>query len=391
MPKLNPRLYRSARASVDTYTSTPVSEGSEAVTYGRVLDVIMDSSHPKWKELGGSQALYGVFFQKLYSGDEVRSSEVGLNFAYCRQSTFRRAPLKNEIVSLVPDIRVDASEEYNKIKTERLYWGEIVPVWNSPHLNAYPDTVRDGNGPADTGKNFVESNKIRPLQLCDGDVTVEGRHGNTIRFGGTQGTGSSVATKDTNGSPYILARVGQVDTSEDTVSEDINKDRTSIYLLADHKVNLNQANSKRKAWLNGKGPVEAKDYKGSQIIANANRVFLNARENDIELSAKEEIGLNGKLVALDGKDYVAFDADKIYLGKSAFHEINPALLGDQVTSWLSQLCSVLNNLLTTMGSTVSPGQLPALAAAALASQVSIKALGSSSNLDGLKSKKAFVE
>lgn len=390
MASLNPRIYSSTKSMISSNRVGSASD-IQADQYGRVIDIIMDSSHPKWKELGGSQALYGVFYQHLYKNNEVKDSNEDLNFAYCRQSSVRKLPIKNEIVSLVSDVRSDTTDEYGGIKSERLYWDEIIPVWNSPHLNAYPDVVRDGNGPVDTGKNFKETGKIKPLQLCDGDVSIEGRHGNTIRLGGTQGKGSPVSKNDTNGEPYILVRVGQEGSAGDTVSEDIDKDKASIYILSDHKAPLTQANDKRKAWKGGKGPTKASDYQGAQIVANANRIFINAREDDIELSAKGEVGLNGKLVALDGKDYVAFDADKIYLGKSAFYEIDPVLLGQQTVMWLQTLCNNLNTLLTTMGTTVSESQLAGLAATAQAIKPTIMMLGSDAKLKTLQSKKSFVE
>lgn len=380
---------RGLRNTFNPSTGRVTSSGANSpVNYGRVVDVIMDSTHPKWKDLGGTQSQYGVFYQKIDVNDNTLSDE-DYNFAYCRQNSFRRIPVKNEIVSLETDFRADVTEDLEQRHSDRVYWNDIVPLWNSTHLNAYPDIKKDGNGPADTGKNFKETDTVKPLQLCDGDISLEGRHGNTIRLGGTKRDDSPISKPDVNGKPYIIVRAGQVESSADAVFEDIDKDGASMYFVSDHKVPLTQANDKRAAWKNNKGPKKAKDYKGVQIVANANRIFLNARENDIELSAKEEIGLNGKLISLDGKDYVAFDADKIYLGTGAFQEIDPVLLGTKTTNWLANLCSSLIALHTVMSKTVSPAQLPSLAAAAEVCKAQIT--GYKSNLPNLKSKKSFVE
>lgn len=386
MGSIIPRSIKSNMYSLNRGTGQ--GDFSNSVNYGRVIDVIMDSSHPEWERLGGTQAQYGVFFQKPYSNDPEENVPE-YNFAFCGNPNLRRIPVKNEIVSIKMEIRSDVSEDLEKRECVRMYWEDIIPVWNSPHLNAYPDTIAHGEGAVDVGKDFKESGDVKPLQLCAGDVSLEGRHGNSIRLGGTKKEGSPISTSDVNGNPYMILRVGQASSSEDAVYEDINKDLSSIYLVSDHKVELTQAAKKRKAWKSGKGPKEVKDYQGAQIVANTNRIVLNARENDIELIAKEEIGATGKLIALDGDEYVAFDAAKIYLGKSAFNEFDPVLLGQKTVDWLSNLCTSLNTLLTTMGTTTTPAQLPALAATAQVIKTQIT--GYKSTLPNLKSKKSFVE
>ena len=42
--------------------------GSSKPVYGRVVDVILDSTHPRYDSLGKSQALYGVFYQPIFEG-----------------------------------------------------------------------------------------------------------------------------------------------------------------------------------------------------------------------------------------------------------------------------------------------------------------------------------
>lgn len=383
-----PRSFRSGIQQRSFGLVNPNVTNKHHIGYGRVLDVIMDSSHPKWNELGGSQAQYGVFYQRLYI-DESPTEESSLNFAYCGRSNFRKVPVKNEIVRLYSGVRADLSEELNRIYTERFYWESTIPVWNHPHLNAYPDTIEFGDGEADTGKYFEENGDIRPLQLCPGDFSIEGRHGNTIRLGGTYYPSSPIAKQSDNGKPYTLLVVGHKESAEDAIYEDVNEDKTSIYLVSDHKVPLKQANEKRKAWKVEKQPDLAKDYKGSQIILNSDRIYLNAKEDTILLSAKNGVGVNGKLIALDGEKYVSFDADKIYLGTNAFSEIDPVLLGTKTVNWLNNLCTSLDKLLTTMGTTTSPAQLPALALMAQAVQKQV--LQYKASLPNLKSKKSFVE
>lgn len=324
---------------------------SMPVSYARVLEVILDSSHRYWKDLGGTQSLYGVFFQKLYRNDQISDieTEQTFQFAYCYKNTFRRVPLPGEIVALTTALSVETSMKL-KVDSTKLYWVDIIPVWNSTHLNLYPDL----NKVLDI-KPFEESDKVKPLQLAPGDVTLEGRHGQSLRFGGTKITGSPIA-ETVNNKPYAILSVGHEgeETPQETRFENIDKDISSIYLVSDHKVPLTQANNKRKGWKDKKGPTKAAEYKGQQILQNSGRIYLNARDLDIELSAKEAIGLNSKIVAVDGEEYVGFDATKLYWGTNSFTEDEPCLKGKTTTDWLKDLCGQLNQLLEVMSKPSAP-------------------------------------
>lgn len=335
-------------------------------SYGRVIKVIMSSDDPDWEFYGCDQALYGVVYQKI--SDVTTGVDVGEGFAYCRDANVRRIPIKGEIVSLISEFNVDLVETSQQHDATKIYWTGIIPIWNSPHLNDYPDQFgEDANKPADTGEYFKETGEVKPLMLCPGDLSLEGRHGQSIRMGGSTSEESQEGISTESGRPYIIVRNGQPNlTNLDSdhkfkgqgpvyaVLEDVNKDSASIYLTSDQQVPLTEAFTKRDAVKGDKVPVLAKGYKGAQIVANADRIFLNAREHDIELSGKEGIGLEARTIYIDGKEYIAFDADKIYLGKASVNVSNdkdnnePVLKGKTTVEWLSDLCDQLKSLLETM-------------------------------------------
>lgn len=368
---------------------TGVADNRGSVEYARVIDVVLDSSHREWKKRGYSQSLYGILYQSLYrdeNDDPVKNPNMG--FAYCGNPHFRRIPTKNEIVTLVSRTSAEYSEEMgSNVKVQKTYWEDIIPVWNVPNVNPYPDTIKY-KGTVDLGPDFKEQPKIKPLFLGTGDISFEGRYGNSIRFGGTRTKNSPIASDDTNGNPYIIIRNGQGVDGEYAVKEDINKDKSSIYITSEHKVPLVPSATKRSAWKNRKGPESSSSYKGAQIVINSDRVWVNSKKNDIEFSAKEEFGVTAKVVSLDGSEYIAFDATKIYLGTMAFQELQPVLLGKMTTKWLDSLCQVLHSLLTVM-STITVQTLPSLAGAATAATPSLLAL--KNTLGSLHSKKAFVQ
>lgn len=346
--------------------------------YGRVVDVITSPSHPYYSKFGGSQALYGVIYQRLFEGSSDNISDIArIQFAYCLDSTIRRVPIKNEIVKLESVLGADITEDLEaaKVPLQKVYWTDIISLWNSPHLNAYPDTLKY-SGQTDTGKNFIEQDSVRPLQLSEGDVCVEGRWGQSLRF------------SNTKGKPFLILRNSQGFSSGDVAGENPDKDGSSIYMTSDQTVDVTEARTKRKAWK--EEPNKFKDYKGNQIAAISDRLVLNAREEDIQLNAKENLGIVAKVVGVDGEEYVAFDAKKIYLGTAALKEREPVLLGRTSTDWLKDLVEILEKLLNVMK---TPGAPPVwVNAVALASNMALAfLLQKKAVLRTLESKKVFTE
>lgn len=357
-------------------------------TFGRVLDVILDSFHPEYQNYGNSLSINGVFYRPL-SSTEKEGESPAPRFAYQSNKGIKEVPLKGEIVEIQTLPSEEREFDPNNLKT---YWTKIVPVWNHPHHNAFPDTEQQGEGPADLGKDFKEESTINTLQQFPGDITMEGRHGQSIRFTGTKFDSNPWIDNSNNGKPLIIISNGQKETQsgDETLVEDINEDPSSIYLTSDHVIDLEQANEKRDAW--DSEPVKGNIYKGSQVVINSGRLYFNSKEESILLSAKEAIGANANTINIDGEKYIALDAKKIYLGSIALKkEDEPVLLGQSTIDWLddylSQFESVAKGLAT----------LPPAPPAAIAKLI---ALGNSivpiiptlrNLLKNLPSKKVFTE
>lgn len=374
---------------------TPAFAGSDSskdlagdCLYGRVLDVILDMSHKDVKHLGGTQALYGVFYQPLFVAS-TESTSSGDWFAYCGNQTVRQIPIKGEIVKV--EYQTAGSVAESTFKSDgpalRAYWTEIVPVWNHPHLNEYPDTVKHKT--ADLGKDFEDNQDIKPLQLNAGDVTIEGRHGNTIRFGGTKSSNSPFC-KDVNGKPYIIIRNGQKNTDGDTVYEDVNDDDTSLYLTSDHKVPITEANRKFKGAT--KAPDLTAKYQGKQLVGNSDRVVLNAREDNLVLSAKKHASINADSVSIDGEKYIGTDAPKIYLGTKAQKEDEPVLLGETTSDHIARFYDALNNCLELLTKGPTQTAYEAVAVTAFNTlKLTISTLKGEVKAKKLESKKVYTE
>ena len=364
--------------------------GGTDVVFGRVVEVVYDGNSEAYGRYDKSNSINGVVFRPLQGGrnnDDVLS----LKFAYCIDPLYRRVPLVNEIIRAESLPAETGRESDSNVK--KYYWTHVVPMWNHPHHNAYPDVTAfpwQAAAP-ELGDEFEENDKIGPLQSFPGDTIIEGRYGNTIRLGGTKYDTNIFTDGSNNGMPYTIISNGQDNQGSGTtlVVEDIDKDPASIYLGSDHKFELTQANKKRKAF--SSEPKEADAYKGSQVVVNSGRLFFNSKEEGIYLSATEDIGLNAARVGIDGEEYVALDATKVYLGTEAFGEREPVLLGQTSIDWLDDYLSQFEILIKTMAS--MPSAPPAAIAVMKSTANSIKPVIPQLRnlLKPLLSKKVFTE
>ena len=321
----------------DNYTLGKNSQGDvvASVIPVRVVDIILDDTHPEWETYGKMEAL-GAIKYRVVGEYQDESDPTLLDIAYPINSNFKNYPLLNEIVLLTAAPALDRDEANSN--NSRSYYTTIVNIWNNPHVNAFPDTKQ---GIEELGYNFEDKANVAPLQPFQGDLIIEGRQGQTLRFTGVDHDQMFVENNDQKA--ITIFSNGKVGASPDaTIVENIDDDPASIYMVEDHIVKLTQANEKRDAW--SSEPDKADAYQGAQVLINSGRLFFNAKEESILLSGTEAIGGNAKTVSWDGEEYVALDATKVYLGTEAFNEREPVLLGATTQDWMKQLLSELERL-----------------------------------------------
>ena len=312
----------------------------------RVVDIILDDTHPEWETYGKMEAL-GAIKYRVIGEYQDETDPVALDIAYPINSNFKNYPLINEIVLLQSAPALDRDES-NSSNT-RSYYTTIVNMWNNPHVNAFPDTQQ---GLEDLGYNFEDKANVAPLQPFQGDLIVEGRQGQTIRFTGVDHDQMFVENNDQK--PITIISNGKSGASPDaTIVENIDDDPASIYMVEDHIVKLTQANEKRDAW--NSEPDKADAYQGAQVLINSGRLFFNAKEESILLSGTEAIGGNANTISWDGQEYVALDATKVYLGTKAFDEREPVLLGATTQAWMKDLLTELERLGKALAAVVPAG------------------------------------
>jgi len=373
----------------------PPSLGKEQTFIpARVKKVILDDSDNEYSKYGSSEAV-GVIKYKLLNEDskETEDKVEDLDEAYPINSTFRTLPLVNEIVLLLTGPAPTIGRSTNDTRT---YYTSIVALWNHPNHNGYPnsDTL-------DLGEGIQEGIDINPLQPFPGDLILDGRQGQSIRFAGFKSKKNTFTDDDNQGKPITLISNGQklIGDSFTPITEDINEDASSIYLLSDHSAKLIQANFKRASY--DKTPPTAKEYKGSQVIVNGGRLFFNAKNESAFISAAESIGLNSKTLNFDADKYVCIDGEVIYLGFKSRTASNtnkqPVVLGHRLETYLRELLDVLTEVSTGLSKATTlkgepiPGLIDVGSSALKLINENLKSQLNPGGTSNLKSKKVFTE
>ena len=371
-------------------------------SYGpaRVIDIILDSEHPEYGNYDGPSSI-GMIFYRLISETGLDNTESGeeeyTGQAYPISSHQKLLPLKNEIVFLTkgPDGLVDEASGEN-----RFYYITPYAIWNHPHHNAIPVRTEDKPEDVNIGENVPTSDKVAPLLPFAGDMLLEGRLGQSIRFTG-HAEGKSPFTDSSNTlKPLTIISNGQKEPENGFlhIVEDINEDPSSIFMTSDHTIPLTLIKDKRDSYDNK--PDTPSNYKGAQLLFNSDRLTLNARKSDILFSSAESIGMNSTTVNIDGEDYICADADKIYLGVKARTNSGankqPAVLGHRMEAFLQDILDQLIAVSKAMGKakTVDGKPVPTINLRGNSSQIVFKQLKRQLNPKGnsnLKSKKLYIE
>lgn len=330
----------SSRISSIANSSGVPSATPEIVTYGKVTDVKLDDSRPFLDKTGNILPIGAIKYKLI----DASRKEVGVEeSALPLVMGIKQYPLKNEIVQLVQAPSSDVQSNTSEIVT---YYSDILNLWGSPNHNAMPDPGY--NKSKYLGQGFQELYDVNPLFPFPGDTLIEGRQGQSIRIGGSSAILNKLVDPTNNGQPYLLISNGQIKTTNgvDYITEDINKDPNSMYFLSNHKVDLIAANRKRDSY--NVDPKTSDQYKGNQVIINAGRLYFNAKEDSILLSAKESVGINANTVNLDGEEYLCLDAKEIYIGSKARTSPKgirePAVLGNQLDNFLAIVLDALQNI-----------------------------------------------
>ena len=347
---------------------------TEILVPARVVDVILDNSHPEFERYGRWTSIGAVKYRVLNQDIDKNNSQ-NLPIAFPLQSHIKHIPLKNEIILVVSSPSELLDESSSNVKN---YYLDIVNLWNHPHHNGSPDNTDQD---IELGDDFQEAADINPMRPFEGDIIVEGRQGQSLRF--STGIPNKTPWVGEQGSPITILSNGQVSTDEgfSTITEDVNEDFSSLYLTSNQQIKLTPSQT-----FSLFAPQGVDIYQQSQFLANSNRVVLNGRDSILGTAANQ-IGLKSTDVYLEGTSNIGINAPKIQLGEK---NTQPVLKGDDTVELLKDLLSELVDLGKSMLSATNGGG-PIISVQDAGVSLSTKAISLSTRLQKLKSTKTYTE
>ena len=351
------------------------------VSVVRVKSIILNSQHPKYNELGKENSIGVIIFDDNIERPNFSNDINDLPYAYPMNNGIKHYPLINELVYI---FNFPSKEIGKNTSITQIYYSQIIPIWNNIHHNAYPDNSivlplsQDKNyAEVEAGSNgilldtpteiklgdtFKEKDNIYPLTPYEGDIIYEGRWGNSIRLGSTvTGVNNTWSNIKTDGDPIFIIRNGQGSQSStyQHITEDINKDLSSIYLTSTQQIQLKASSTNYKSYTTA--PTQPDQYAGEQILLNSGRLVFNSNKDHILLSSNKSINLNAiESINIDTANTV-LNSKSILLGSKDATE--PILLGDTTINLLTGLVDQLTALAVALQSVPTPaGALVAPAA-----------------------------
>jgi hypothetical protein len=360
--------------AVNNNNSRPLKKSSVSHTIisSRVRDIILDDSHPKFKQYGEWNGIGTIFVES--AKNPILAETSNLIPAYPAFPNIKHYPLINE---LVPIMYLSNNNIIDDTSSRSAYYLPPINLWNSqihnaiPSTNVLPDTqqkdyqqtelgsvrrVTDQSTEINLGKTFNESNVIgiHPLLPYEGDIIYEGRFGNSIRLGSTVNNSvipNSWSATGANGSPIFILRNGQKPINDNSwvpTLEDINEDTSSIYLTSTQQLPIFPSSDIQDSFAKSTLPESVSQYSKSQIVLNSDRLVFNAKNDSIILGAKQSIHLTvGDTVGIDGGKQITLAAPKVYLGSSQGAEgtqIQSVVLGDNLNLLLGDIAIFLGTL-----------------------------------------------
>ena len=376
-------LYKTGLANSTKGSSSPSSTSGEyqgqitdlksQIVAARVTDIVLDENHPKWGIVGEWNGIGAIFYEFVNQS----ATGTATNYALPYDAQSKTYPLVNEIVLLfsLPDSSMGRSTD-----SKSYFYLKPLGIWNHPHHDAYPNPttygrnqqqdykatemgavrqVTDGstdinlNSPINPSQNtFVEKVDIHPLMPFMGDSLLEGRYGQSLRFGSTAKSQSEKknnwSSAGNNGDPITILRNGQPTKVSPEgwipITENIKNDLSSLYLTSYQKIPFSIANENFYSANNP--PTTPSQYISPQIILNSDRIVLNAKSDSVLISGQTSVYISSnKSINLEAEQ-LYIDSTDIRLGSKIADQA--VLKGDDTVELLKRLIAEVTNLSTAL-------------------------------------------
>jgi hypothetical protein len=247
-------LYPSFHSNIGSNSKGGSNGGSSPFFYARVNDIVL-STKTKTKNFfdtaGGWAGLGSIKFTPI--GSKPDNDKPSTLIAKPLFNNITKYPLLEEMVLILSAPSIDLNDDP---QAQTFYYLTTIGLWNSVHHNAFPDINNFKGGDLNFGHTFSEKEDVRNLLPEEGDIILEGRWGNSIRFSSTtaQKTQNNPwSSQGEIGMPITIIRNNQTNFDLNPnpwvpVYEDINYDGSSIYLCSNQDIPLEYASKNLKSF-----------------------------------------------------------------------------------------------------------------------------------------------
>lgn len=325
---------REGLGSINASVSNPTFNSNFSFGIGKVFGTLLSEnnlSKDLWDKYNGE--IGTVFYQEYENSKNI--DKVDLKLCSVAKPLFpfiKYYPLNGELILILSLPSSDS--QTSPIGTEKYYISPI-NIWNNPHYNSLTDQ--------DLGNQFKSNSNINNLNVNEGDLIFEGRFGNGVRIGSN------------DNSPLIVIGNGYNfnSSSLEPYNEDINNDKSSLWISENKTINLTPGVSILSSIIS---PKDFKDYSSSQLIFNSNRVVINSKKDDILITSGNDIGIfSNSNLDLFSKEKLILNSKKIHIGANKNNlAYEPVLLGNKTIELLigvfQELASFSNKLSSAISS-----------------------------------------
>lgn len=324
---------------------------------GRVFAVVTNENTPtkkQYERAGGKNGVGSIFYKEW---DKNKNEIYSITDSFLDGCDIAKPINQNNLDYPLPDelvlLQTLPSAADLDTPSDQKYYTGVIGIWNNNQHNAQP------SGDRYNFKTFNVNEDIRNLLRFEGDKIIQGRKGNSIRFGSTVQSKAKLnewsSGPGADGDPIIImSNSHDVNSKSIFHIEQINKEYSSIYLTSTQQIPLQPDRNDVVNPLTK--PLKPSEYYGPQILVNGDRVILNSKKDDILVYATTNIELNtNNVINLNAKERVHFNSSKVFLGTDPNGSLpdEPLMLGIQTLDFLSKLMLQLSLFCSSLSSTKS--------------------------------------
>jgi hypothetical protein len=355
------------------------------IVVARVTDIVLNDRHEFFSQVGEYNGIGAIFYEIVNESGTNTDNNGSVNFALPHDSQLKVYPLINEYVVL---INIPNNKTGNLSSSTSYFYLSPVNIWNHPHHDAYPNpstqlpysktkddytslgvsgSIRRAstdneyfpdselNSKRNLSQNtFIEKADIHPLLPFMGDALLEGRHGQSLRFGSTAKPPSPVpileidnnwSSVGKNGDPITILRNGQPTNVSDKgwipITENLSNDLSSIYLTSYQKIPFSIANENFVSYTTK--PILPSQFTNPQIILNSDRIVLNAKTDSVLISGQNSVGISSNnSINIESTSEIDIASKLVKLG--SVNASQAVLRGDETIAYLKTLIIEIENI-----------------------------------------------